>query len=151
MDAILLTSDTGGDLALEPGDLVQDRGLQSAVLLSLFTNARDDQADPGTDPQGWWGDTDGDEWGSLLWQLQRAKLTEELIERARQSAEASLQWLLEDGIASQIDVAAERYELNGLALSVRIHRGNAPEWAHLWDELEGTFSWEGGTLRLSAA
>jgi len=50
-----------GDLEVENGDLAHDGGLETAVLMSLFTDrrARDDDKlldEEARDKKGWWGD-----------------------------------------------------------------------------------------------
>lgn len=147
-DAILEYTDAGPDLVLEPGDLAQDQGLQTAVLLSLFCDARDEDQPAGVDKRGWWGDVEGDQWGSRLWTIAREVASSGNALIARQTAEASLQWMVEDGIASQIEVGAEYVAAGFLRLSVRIERGSAPEWAHLWEAIEAEFQFEGIRLFL---
>lgn len=52
------------DLAIEGGRLVTDDGLRTAILISLFTDARanddDPLPEPGADRRGWWGDASQD-------------------------------------------------------------------------------------------
>lgn len=126
----------GGDLELGPTDLVLDEGLVTAVLVSLFSDARRDP-DPSVplaeqDLRGWWGETAGQGFGSLLWTLDREKVTQATIERARAAARTALDWLTTEGIASALDVRAQRLGPNGVLLEVAITRGTAPRWAHLW-------------------
>lgn len=117
--------------------LATDGGLETAVILSLFTDARagaDDGLPPGEDPRGWWGDAfsdlPGDGVGSRLWLLQRAALTAETVTRARAYALEALQWLVDDGLASQVEVSAQRLGVDALALEILIHRpdGAAARW-----------------------
>lgn len=103
--------------------------LTRAVINSLFSWRRaapDDALPDGKSRMGWWGDNyaqnAGDRWGSRLWLLAREPLTAAVIERARGYALEALAWMLEDGVASQVDVAAERFGLSGLALNVTIVR-----------------------------
>lgn len=131
----------GADLELADDDLVVDEGLRSAVLVSLFTDGRaDDDAAPfpdGTDdPRGFWADEPGARLGSLLWTFERAKLTTETIEAVRNGVETALAWLLAEGIASEVVVAASRSGTFAIELSVTITRGNSPRWSHLWDAVE---------------
>jgi len=97
-------------------------GLSTAVILSLFTDARagidDDLPLHQTDRRGWVGDEymrpadtsagvgDTDPWGSLLWLCYAGKVTADLLERARFAAAEALAWLVRDGIASRVDVVA---------------------------------------------
>jgi len=102
------------DLALGPAGLLADDGLTTAVLLSLLTDARakpgDRLPDGVTDRRGWWGDAlsgfDGDRFGSRLWLLCREKQTEETRRRAEEYATEALAWLITDGAACAVAVAA---------------------------------------------
>lgn len=65
------------DLVIEGGDLALDQGLQTKILLSLFTDRRVGPKENLEDPQdlrGWWARED---FGSRLWLLGRAKATKE--------------------------------------------------------------------------
>jgi phage gp46-like protein len=112
------------DLAILQNDLKPEEGLRSAVLLSLFSN----RYDPETDAGGWWGDlvpvVAGDLMGSRLWLLARAKRTPEVLELAKNAAQEALQWLVDDLVASSVDVVAEFFTAQGLGLTVTISRPN---------------------------
>ena len=105
--------------------------LVRAVVVSLFSwgRAQPDDAVEGV-RWGWWGDgLDGqtnDRIGSRLWLLSREKLSASTLTRAREYAEQSLQWLLEDGVASKVTVTTERRGLDGLAMRVVIERADGP-------------------------
>lgn len=100
------------DWRLSGAQLEGDDGLETAIVLSLFTDRRaaDDDALPdGTDDRrGWWADAypdvDGDAIGSRLWLLFREKETQAVVQRAREYTEEALAWLLEDGVASRVVV-----------------------------------------------
>jgi phage gp46-like protein len=107
------------DLALTPrGGIDPGIGngglLEATVWVSLFSDAT---ADPGelmpelgADRRGWWFDTDepaGFRMGSLLWLHMREKKTEAARLAIENTAAASLQWLVEDGVAAAVDVKAE--------------------------------------------
>ena len=53
------------DLSILGGDLATDDGLRTAVIISLFTDARARADDPlpeaDADRRGWWGDCGSDE------------------------------------------------------------------------------------------
>lgn len=99
-----------GDLCIANADLVRDDGIQSAVLISLFTDARvsEDELPPGiTWRRGWWGnalEAAGRQYGSKLWLLRRAKQTQQNLTLARDYARQALQWMLDDGAATAIEV-----------------------------------------------
>lgn len=102
------TPDTGrGDWSLSGAQLASGSDLETAVLLSLFTDREalpDDVVPDGTgDRRGWWGG----EIGSRLWLLERAKQTPETLARARDYAAEALQWLIDDGVVAAFDIQAE--------------------------------------------
>ena len=104
----------GGDLVVAGPSLLNDGGLQTAVVLSLFTDrlATVDDVLPSASAsrRGWWGDAFADQAGDLvgsrLWLLQREKQTTQVLRRAEEYAREALQWLLDDGIARAVDVQA---------------------------------------------
>lgn len=131
-------------------DLEQSTGLQTAVLISLFTDRRARQDDVLPDPnnndrRGWWGDlaapdVDGDKIGSRLWLLEREKTTRNVLERAKQYAKEALQWMLDDGVAVRVDVDVERQGSPGndvLAIRCKIYKVDGQketfEYSYQWN------------------
>lgn len=131
------------DLALSGGDIATDDGLQTAVIVSLFTDRRARVDDPlpqdGGDRRGWWGDCANDDpadrIGSRLWLLERSKLTEAVATRAREYAREALDWMIADGVAVAVDVASQIVRPNALGLVITITRpdGSTRRIAYLWD------------------
>ena len=96
-----------GDWGLGQGDLETGQDLETACLVSLFSDvlATPDftPTDGTTDRRGWWADPYNDEaLGSNIWQLDRAKKTRATLGEARSYALHSLQWLITDGVAKQV-------------------------------------------------
>lgn len=137
-----------GDIRVEGGRLATDEGLRTAILLSLFTDARAPEEatlpQTGEDRRGWWGndlpvETVGKhhELGSLLWLLSREKITQATMTRARAYARDALAWLIEDGIASAIDVEVTAQEGQRLAIGVTLDRPDGPDrkrWDFTWEQ-----------------
>lgn len=127
---VFIDMDRGADLALDTFALAADDGLETAVILSLFSDARALEADPlpmgQTDRRGWWADAypaaDGDRFGSRLWLLRASKQLQQSLNDARLYAEESLAWLVEDGAARKVEVETfiPRDEVMGMI--VRIYR-----------------------------
>lgn len=100
------------DWRLEGAALAGEAGLESAIIISLFTDRRandDDVIPDGSDnKRGWWGDSypdiDKDRIGSRLWLLHREKDTQAVMNRAKDYAAEALQWLIDDGVARRVDV-----------------------------------------------
>ncbi len=128
------------DLLVEGGGLATDEGLRTAILISLFTDARaaddDELPEAGADRRGWWGNAfptgdheQAEELGSKLWLLERAKATAEAVREAEEWARAALQWIVKDRIAAAVDVQVERQEAGAvtrLALAVILDRPSGP-------------------------
>jgi len=116
-------------------DFQSDAGLETAVIISLFSDRRAKEDDVLPDPnnsdrRGWWGDLASpevarDQIGSRLWLLEREKTTENVLVRAKEYATEALAWLIEDGVAEKVDVESERQGPVGsdiLAISVKVYR-----------------------------
>lgn len=87
--------------------VITDKGIQrddtsaSAVFLSLGLDLRVDGEG------GWWQETYSDmPQGSKLWSLAGRKITTEVLALAVQYAEEALQWMIDDGIASEVGATA---------------------------------------------
>ena len=147
------------DLVLAAGELGRDDGLRTAILLSLFSDARAPAGatlpEQGGDRRGWWGDAfaateirnEADALGSTLWLLGRAKAVPGAVEQARQAAETALGWLVRDGVASAVRVEAESQGTVSsglrLALGVVLERPQGPgrqRFDFTWDASTGTLS-----------
>jgi phage gp46-like protein len=131
------------DVSLDGAALATDEGLRTAVIVSLFTDARardDDPVPDGGDRRGWWGDAlpvePGDAIGSRLWLLAREKRLSSVLDHARSYAAEALSWLIADGIAAEVDVIAEAQGEQTLALGVQIRRPSGP------GRLRFDFVWE---------
>lgn len=111
-------------------DISNQETLVRAVIISLFTWRRANPEDIiEGQKMGWWGDVAeppeaNDKIGSRLWLLSREKVLNATFNRAREYAKEALQWLLDDGVASRVDVTAERYQRDGLALVCAIYRAD---------------------------
>ena len=115
--------------------------LQTAIILSIFTDARADDDDvlpPGvTDRRGWVGDefmSPGDSWGSKLWLYRAGKMTGDRLEGARFTVQESLGWMLRTGVATKVVVTSE-WVGDILAVRPTIYQGSsaAPVYDVLWD------------------
>ncbi len=135
------------DLAVEANDLARDEGLETAVLLSLFTDRQVDAGelpDGETDRRGCWADAvpviEGDKSGSRLWLLARSKETPDALSRAEEYAREALAWLVEDKVAEKVEVTAEIPRAGMLGLVIEIHRpGKDParyHYADIWAAME---------------
>ncbi|WP_267248784.1 phage GP46 family protein [Yersinia sp. Marseille-Q5920] len=110
-----------GDWQTGGGGLLDGNDLETAILISLFTDrlARSDDAIDSDDRRGWWGDT-GSEYpiGSRLWLLRREKLTTKVALKAEDYAAEALAWLINDGVVTAISANAQIIYPNRLNLLI---------------------------------
>lgn len=135
------------DSRLDFRDLEADETLETAVIISLFTDRRADVTDTlplnETFRRGWWGDSyaeiKGDQIGSHLWLLQREKTTQETLNWAREYSLEALAWLIEDGVAENVQVNTSWIDkIQGvMAIEVFIQRlnGTRERYNLLWNRL----------------
>lgn len=111
-------------------DQGQSVTLTRAVVISLFTWRRAEPDDNADVPMGWWGDTwpavQNDRYGSRLWLLQRSKLTNQLVLTVRGYIRECLQWMIDDGVVSRIDLDIRRTGINELGNSITLWRRDGP-------------------------
>ena len=107
-------------------DVTTDSGLNTAVYISLFTDARQDEttANDTSDLRGWWGDEFG-QVGSQLWQLTRGKATDEVIAQAQVWAQDALAWMVTGGVAASVTATAERIGLYAISIVIQITEPNS--------------------------
>ncbi|MGF6792779.1 phage GP46 family protein [Paraburkholderia sp. 35.1] len=114
-----------GDWAMDGPSLLAGNDLQTAVLISLFTDrlALPSDPTPDGDRRGWWGDTDPKyRIGSRLWLLDRVKGPLDVPQRAQDYAAEALQWMIDDGVVASFDISSEWINPNRLDLIVIANR-----------------------------
>ena len=127
-----------GDIVFTGGDLERDEELTTAVLMSIYTDQRDDDSEFLDDRRGWWGDltTDADEIGSKVWRLQREKITQENLTSLKQYLEDCLAWMVEDGVANSVEAEVERADINKVYARIVISKGENElviKFTDLWE------------------
>lgn len=139
-----------------PLGLSEEEELATAVRLALATDslARIEEVLPdpdSSDRRGWWGDLEAEEiWGGWElgcknWLLTRAKISDEVswegatVIRARSYTREALQPFIDRGIASAVDVRAERVGRQEIDVWVTLYRGPLKDielrFAYLWDRV----------------
>lgn len=114
------------DFYFENGDFALESGLETAIIVSLFSDKRDDEATDWKNKGGWVGNQlndNGFEIGSLIWTLNRSNddsETEILLEDYTRDA---LQWLLDNNYAKEIDVSIIK-NLEGFIINITITNNN---------------------------
>ena len=116
-----------GDIQFADGDLIREDGLETAVMMSLFTDRRanvDDILDDPNDRRGWWADqvasSPYDKIGSRLWELDRSSTVPEVLVKAKDYTREALEWMVEDKVAKDIIVTTERGGENNDSLYIKV-------------------------------
>lgn len=130
-DAAMVMTELGGDLVLFGFDLERDDGLETAVIISLFTDRRASAEQippeyPQDDLRGYWGDITNasatDQTGSLLWLLAREKQLPQTLSRAEQYCREALAWMIDDLVSTRIEVVASYISRGWMQLVIDIYR-----------------------------
>lgn len=137
------------DLIIEDGDLKADNGLETASLISCFSDKRvsfEELPRGEKDQMGWWADlisdVQGDQIGSRLWVLDRVGKINNLTPIELESIlEECFAWTLEDGIAASVVVTSERTGTNELLGTVTITKPDGRN-------IPFSFVWDGQKLKL---
>jgi phage gp46-like protein len=155
-DLALIWNVWSADFGLAADDLAIDDGLETSVILSLFTDRRAEESDTlpdfQTDRRGWWGDdypvAGRDRIGSRLWLLSREKELQSVVDRAVEYAREALQWLIDDRVADKVDVAGSVPRRGWLLLDITVHRPalDPVQWRfnYTWDSQAGDNQAAGG-------
>ncbi len=133
------------DIQLSNGDLLTGTELASAIVMSLYLDARaiaGEGIKTNQDPRGWWGDTPAytavtnDKHGSKLWLLQRSKQTAANLALAKDYVTTALQWLIDDGVATSLDINTLILAQGIMGIYVTVHRPQGQEtfkYEYVWD------------------
>ncbi len=137
------------DLAMVGPALDTSNDLETAVIISLFTDA---QADPGdvvydADPRGWWADTysaledpalptlPNDRIGSKIWQIFVRPRNQDTLNWLRDQVTQALAWMLTDSVASAIDVVPQFTSSGGVGVVITITATGTPTvYSYAWSQ-----------------
>jgi phage gp46-like protein len=123
------------DINIADDDIELGSELLSAVLVSLLSDSRNENASNlDLNKGGFWGEVNG-RLGSENWLLFREKVSDQTIQRAETINRKALEWLLTRNIAENVNVSAAKESERSIALKVEIVRGNATARDDLWREL----------------
>ena len=132
-----------GDWTVTNGDLTKGQALETAVLVSLFTDAEATPDFRTDDPRGHWSDVyEDDPYGSNFWEMEREKKTDQvtLLLRAKGYAQRCLKWLIEDGVAATVVVRTSWLTPSTMLIAIDITEpdGTDHNFAYPW-------AWQGVT------
>jgi len=145
MDLGFFIVDKAIDMKFEDGDFAGDDTLETAIVISLFTDQRvprQDLPDGEISRRGWWGDmfpdVEGDQIGSLLWTLARKKQNNEIRALTETEAKKALQWMIDDGIVKSVSVEMGYFRQGFDTIKISLTRPDNEEnsFAFQWNATE---------------
>lgn len=117
MDINLKWNGQQADIDFLLDDVKKDDGLETAIIYSLFTDARE------ADERGWWGNSIvGENEGSLLWLLEREKMQGTVLVKAKKYASDALAWLVKDGIVKAVVLNTKFVGNNKLQIDIEVKK-----------------------------
>jgi phage gp46-like protein len=126
------------DLAFEDNDFVLDEGLETSVIISLFSDRRvkKDELPQGVEGlRGWFGDTfEGEKLGSKLWLLFRAKETQQTENLIGDYAKQALNWMQTENVAKEVAIDVGFPERGLARLEIDITKPTGEEITFRFDQ-----------------
>ena len=128
MQDVLIRANADGlyDIVVEGNNFASAGGFETAIPVSLFTDARAPAALV-QEPQrrrGWIGNMMTAETmrqlGSILWTLEQTRITRDTINIARLAAQDAFAWMVEDGVALSVLVDVTQAPRGGLLITIQI-------------------------------
>lgn len=114
------------DMVIENGDFANEPGFDTAIWVSLFTDARADSAQVviPENRRGWLGNTVSEvsdrQLGGYLWLTEQRRLNQDTLNEVIDYIRKSLNWIIEDGAAIKIDVLGDIVPRQGIEAQVKI-------------------------------
>ena len=128
MQDVLIRANSDGlyDLVIDGNQFASAGGFETAIPVSLFTDARAPAALV-SEPQnrrGWIGNlltaATMRQLGSILWILDQARITQETLNIARLAAQDAFQWMVDDSVALGVLVDVAIGKKSGYIITIQI-------------------------------
>lgn len=128
MQDVLIRANSDGlyDFVIEGNEFASAGGFETAIPVSLFTDARAPAALV-AEPQnrrGWIGNimtaATMRQLGSILWALDQTRITQETLNLARLEAQSAFQWMIDDSVALGVLVDLSRAPAGAIVITIRI-------------------------------
>jgi phage gp46-like protein len=130
------------DISASNGDLDLTQGFDSAILISLLTDARADKSQISRPEKrrGWVGNVMsiviGRQLGSFLWLVDQRRLISQTVIDTVDYANKSLKWMIDDKVVKKIDISGEIIPKQGIALNVILTAfdgSTSNQYVKLWE------------------
>ena len=114
------------DLILDGAEFGTVDGLETAIVISLFTDARAkaSQVKSPDRRRGWVGNIlnieTGRQLGSRLWVYDQSRLTPDIMNAVAEEAKRCLFWMVQDGVARSINAGVEKISERAINIVIDI-------------------------------
>lgn len=113
------------DIGIENGDLQSVSNFDTAINGSLLIDARSSEKILTPEKRnGWFGNlaspVEERQFGSLIWLLSQARLTQTSVNEAVDYARSALNWMIRDNICKNVIVSGEIIPRYGIRLTIEI-------------------------------
>ena len=133
------------DLQISGGDFATVDGFETAILVSLFSDARApaSSVQEAQSRRGWVGDIlsagSGRGIGSLLWLYEQSRITAEIKNQIADAARRCMQWMVADGVAQSVAASVTESTLRSVTIRIDIVTitGDVQSYAVLWRNTNG--------------
>ena len=119
------------------GDIATEDAFDTAMLVSLFTDARalPSQVALPERRRGWIGDerTPGEQMGGLLWLFQMQRLTRSVANEIEDAAEQALAWMVTEEYAVTVNATATISSEDRLTLEILVTKPSGDVEARLFE------------------
>lgn len=135
-DVILYQSNDDGEVEVVGGLITMDGGLQTSAYLSLFGGNEDDAG--GSDESlSYWGNLDETETNKQYRSetqhlLQSIPVITSNLLKLKEAANRDLAWMIDDNIATEIEVTVTMPALNTVKISINIDADETIEFIENW-------------------
>ena len=139
---VKLEKDADGvfDLVEENGDIASVDGLETAIITSLFTDARTSSGEvpAAYNRRGFSGNLlridDDYELGSELWVLDQARLDQKTENRAKDFTYKCLLWMISIGLVESIEVSVVKQDVRGVFIGIELFKASnlVERYTTLW-------------------
>lgn len=124
VDIKINKTNTIWDISFTNGDLTSTNSLDTAVLMSLYTDARASNSEvPEIQRRrGWWGNIVSNypdyQIGSKLWLLYQARLNQNTLNLVKTYIYNCLSWMIDDGYITNIGIDTEATSNEGILVGI---------------------------------
>jgi phage gp46-like protein len=128
----------------DSGDIRTTEGLESAIYMSVLCEKRADESEIQKPEyrRGDWSnelnEVEGYEVGSKFWLLEKARNTQEAINKGLQYIKDGLEWMIEDGLIDSVGVDFSEKTNRSVQFEITVYKANNESETYYFDAFINT-------------